>query len=173
MGSLCLCQGSQGHAFSGGKICGFLSRCKTERETVAHVEEALRAAGFEAGMKENGGFQTLYGKALFAVRRGKRPLSEGIRLISAHADSPRLDLKQRPLIEQVGVGQAKTHYYGGIHKYQWLARPLALHGVIVRENGKVIPVVLGEKQKEAVFTIADPSAPSGQRPFRKNRRGCL
>lgn len=133
----------------------FISRCKTERETVAHVEARLRAAGLKPGMEECGGFQTLYGKALFAVRRGKRPLSEGVRLISAHADSPRLDLKQRPLTEQVGVGQAKTHYYGGIHKYQWLARPLALHGVIVRDNGKSVPVVLGEKPGEAVFTIAD------------------
>ncbi len=133
----------------------FISRCKTERETISYVEERLRAAGFKPGMGEDGGFQTLYGKALFAVRRGKRPLSEGVRLISAHADSPRLDLKQRPLTEQVGVGQAKTHYYGGIHKYQWLARPLALHGVIVRDNGKSVPVVLGEKPGEAVFTIAD------------------
>ena len=133
----------------------FISRCKTERETVSHAEERLRTAGFRPGMEECGGYRTLYGKALFAVRRGRKPLSEGMRLISAHTDSPRLDLKQRPLTEQVGVGQAKTHYYGGIHKYQWLARPLALHGVIVRDNGKSVPVVLGEKPGEAVFTIAD------------------
>ena len=73
----------------------------------------------------------------------------------AHADTPRLDFKQRPLVEQPGVAQAKTHYYGGIRKYQWLARPLALHGVIVRENGETLSVTIGEKPGEPVFCIAD------------------
>jgi len=95
------------------------------------------------------------GKTLFIVRRGKAPLSKGLRFIGAHADTPRLDLKQRPMQEQAGVGQAKTHYYGGIRKYQWLARPLAIHGVIVRQDGKTIAVTLGEDPKEPVFTIAD------------------
>lgn len=133
----------------------FLSACKTERETVAYVERRLREAGFSEGMGEHGGYAALHGKALFAARKGRRPLAEGFHLISAHTDSPRLDLKQRPLIEQVGVGQAKTHYYGGIHKYQWLARPLALHGVVVRETGEALPVVLGEKAEDPVFTIED------------------
>ena len=84
----------------------FISRCKTERETVSHAEERLRTAGFRPGMEECGGYRTLYGKALFAVRRGRKPLSEGMRLISAHTDSPRLDLKQRPLTEQDKLGQA-------------------------------------------------------------------
>lgn len=87
--------------------------------------------------------------------RGKEPLGNGLALIAAHADTPRLDLKQRPLIEQPGVAQAKTHYYGGIRKYQWLARPLALHGVIVRENGESLAVSIGEKPGEPVFCIAD------------------
>ena len=133
----------------------FLSACKTERETVAYVERRLAEAGFGPGLNERGGYTGLHGKALFAVRRGRRPLAEGFHLISAHTDSPRLDLKQRPLIEQVGVGQAKTHYYGGIHKYQWLARPLALHGVVALPNGEVRTVVIGEDEADPVFTIED------------------
>ena len=100
-------------------------------------------------------FRNLRGKAIFAARKGKIPLQKGVHLIAAHADSPRLDFKQRPLVEQPGVAQAKTHYYGGIRKYQWLARPLALHGVVVLENGKSISVAIGEKAGEPVFTIAD------------------
>lgn len=133
----------------------FLTTCKTERETVNYVESRLRTAGFKPGVQKKGGFVNLHGKALFAVRKGRRPLFEGIHFISAHTDSPRLDFKQRPLTEQVGIGQAKTHYYGGIHKYQWLARPLAVHGVVVRENGQVVPIVMGEKDTDPVFTIAD------------------
>jgi aspartyl aminopeptidase len=95
------------------------------------------------------------GKSLFAARKGKQPMLKGLRLISAHTDSPRLDLKQHPLLEQAGVGQAKTHYYGGIRKYQWLARPLALHGVVVREDGKIINVVIGDQPGDPVFTITD------------------
>ena len=92
---------------------------------------------------------------VFVARKGKKPLASGVRLISAHTDAPRLDFKQRPLQEQVGIGQAKTHYYGGIRKYQWLARPLALHGVIIKEDGTSIKVVLGEDPGDPVFTIAD------------------
>lgn len=137
------------------RYVAFLSACKTERETVAYVEQRLNEAGFAPGPGERGGYTTLHGKALFAARKGRRPLAEGFHLISAHTDSPRLDLKQRPIIEQVGVGQAKTHYYGGIHKYQWLARPLALHGVVVRADGEALPVVIGEDAGDPVFTIED------------------
>ncbi len=133
----------------------FLSACKTERETVRAVQDRLESEGFCPGVGAKNGYMTLRGKALFAVRKGRRPLAEGIRLVSAHTDAPRLDLKQRPLIEQVGIGQAKTHYYGGIHKYQWLARPLAVHGVITRKDGVTLPVILGEKESDPVFTIAD------------------
>ncbi|MDE5878413.1 MAG: aminopeptidase, partial [Desulfovibrio sp.] len=83
------------------------------------------------------------------------PLEQGLALIAAHADSPRLDFKQHPLVEQAGVVQAKTHYYGGIRKYQWLARPLSLHGVIIREDGERVEVSIGEKPGEPVFCIAD------------------
>ncbi|KAF4530800.1 hypothetical protein B566_EDAN018830 [Ephemera danica] len=133
----------------------FLSQCKTERETIAYAKKRLQDAGFREGFNNPMAMVTLHGKTLFAVRRGSAPLEQGLRLLCAHADSPRLDLKQHPLQEQSHVGQAKTHYYGGIRKYQWLARPLALHGVVVREGGEVIPVVLGEDPAEPVFTIAD------------------
>ena len=133
----------------------FISRCKTERETIAYAQERLAGAGFGEDFGGDRFMRPLRGKALFAARRGKRPLDEGLALIAAHADSPRLDFKQHPLVEQPGVVQAKTHYYGGIRKYQWLARPLALHGVIIRENGERIDVSIGEKPGEPVFCIAD------------------
>ncbi len=133
----------------------FLSTAKTERETVSAAIARLTDAGFTEGFESGKAFVHLHGKALFAVRRGHRPLADGLRLISAHTDSPRLDLKQHPIVEQVGVGQAKTHYYGGLRKYQWFARPLALHGVVVRSGGEALPVCLGESDDEPVFAIAD------------------
>ncbi len=142
----------------------FLSRCKTERETIAYAQERLAQAGVAPGLSKKSCMVSLNGKALFFARKGKAPLAEGFRLICAHADTPRLDLKQHPVQEQCQVAQAKTHYYGGIRKYQWLARPLALHGVVVRENGQVIPVVIGEDASDPVFTIADllPHLAAGQ-----------
>ena len=122
----------------------FLTASKTEREAVDEVIARLLEAGYAEGFATGKAWQALHGKAIFVARKGRRPLADGIRLISAHTDSPRLDFKQRPLIEQVGVGQAKTHYYGGLRKYQWLARELAIHGVVVNADGTRIPVVLGE-----------------------------
>lgn len=133
----------------------FLSVCKTERETIDWLREKLLAAGYAENGKGDKMFRTLQNKTMFVARKGGASLEAGLRLIAAHVDSPRLDLKQRPLQEQVNVGQAKTHYYGGIRKYQWLARPLAIHGVIAREDGESVSVVLGEDPKEPVFAIAD------------------
>ena len=133
----------------------FISSCKTERETVEYVYNRLKEHGFSQDTGTDRIVRSLRGKAIFAARRGSVPLQEGLALLAAHADTPRLDFKQRPFVEQPSVVQAKTHYYGGIRKYQWLARPLALHGVIVRENGEVLPVTIGEKSSEPVFCIAD------------------
>ncbi len=133
----------------------FLSACKTERETVAYVKDRLRSAGYVENGKGDTIFRSLQGKSVFVARKGKSSLEKGLRLICAHADAPRLDFKQRPLQEQANVGQAKTHYYGGIRKYQWLARPLAVHGVVVKSDGSVISVTLGENADEPVFAIAD------------------
>lgn len=131
----------------------FISKCKTERETVAWAQKKLEDAGF--GPEGDKIFRPLRGKALFAARRGKKPVSEGINLVAAHVDSPRLDFKQHPLTEQAGIAQARTHYYGGIRKYQWLARPLAIHGVIVLENGGTVNINLGDEPQDPVFCVAD------------------
>lgn len=137
------------------KYMKFLNQGKTERECVKEITERLSQAGFSENWTNDNFFTTLHGKALFAVRKGRRPLSEGFRLISAHIDSPRLDFKQNPLMESLSVGQAKTHYYGGIRKYQWLARPLALHGVVVKTDGTIVNICIGEKESDPVFTITD------------------
>ncbi len=137
------------------RYVAFLSRCKTERETVDYALEVLTKQGYSQGVQETSALLPFRNKTLFVAKKGRLPLSEGIHLISAHTDTPRLDFKQRPFIEQPTVAQAKTHYYGGIRKYQWLARPLALHGVVVRSDGSIVNVVLGEETHEPVFTIAD------------------
>ena len=133
----------------------FISACKTERETVDYVAARLMEAGYGNDFTSGKVMLPLRGKCIFIARRGTAPLSEGLHLIAAHADTPRLDFKQRPLIEQPGVAQAKTHYYGGIRKYQWLARPLALHGVLIRSDGTTVRVRVGEDAGDPVFTIAD------------------
>lgn len=135
----------------------FISLCKTERECVAHIRERLGQAGFSEDLTAPGGrfFRALRGKTLFAARKGRRPLSDGLALIAAHVDSPRLDLKQRPLVENGEFVLAKTHYYGGVRKYQWLALPLALHGVIISEKHGLIEVRIGEEPDDPQFCIAD------------------
>lgn len=137
------------------RYMNFLNNSKTERETIIQVMARLRDSGFSEDFGQNKVFRQLRGKALFAAVRGSEPLENGISLIAAHADSPRLDFKQHPLLEQADIAQAKTHYYGGILKYQWLARPLALHGIVVLANGKSIDVRIGEKNDEPVFCISD------------------
>lgn len=141
-------------AFVDGYI-DFLSRCKTERETVAFCESTLRAHGFGDDPAGKAYVCTLRGKALFAFVRGTQPLGTGISLVAAHGDCPRLDFKQHPFVEQEGYAQAKTHYYGGLRKYQWLSRPLALHGIVAKDNGEVVPVRIGEEPGDPVFSIAD------------------
>ncbi len=133
----------------------FLSRCKTERETIKYVEEALIDAGFDDYLGSDTCFRSFRDKTIFIARKGKKSLSEGFRLVGAHADTPRLDLKQHPLYEDLGLGMAKTHYYGGIRKYQWLARPLSLHGVVVKTDGEKVNIVIGEDPNDPVFTILD------------------
>ncbi len=137
------------------KYIDFLSNNKTERECIEYSLNALTSVGFNTDLKSDKVVKTLHEKCLFAFRQGKRPISDGIRLISAHADSPRLDFKQHPLTENVGIGHAKTHYYGGIRKYQWLARPLAIHGTIIKADGEKINICIGESEDEPVFTISD------------------
>ncbi|WP_088227228.1 aminopeptidase [Desulfosporosinus sp. FKB] len=139
----------------------FLSEGKTERESWRIIERYAAAAGFNLlseartflrGEKVRLGIRD---KAGILAIAGKRPLNEGFRLIAAHIDAPRLDLKPRPLYEEEGLAFFKTHYYGGIKKYQWTALPLALHGVVILENGRKVDVVIGEDEEDPIFTIND------------------
>lgn len=133
----------------------FLTRCKTERETVAWIMDRAGQNGFSTRFDADRVMIPFRSKALLLARRGKASLSRGLRLITAHADTPHLDLKQHPLHEECRVALMKTHYYGGIKKYQWLVRPLALHGVVVRTDGQVVPVCLGEDAADPVLTVLD------------------
>lgn len=145
------------------KAC--LDSGKTEREC---VEISIRMAE-DAGYRNLKDIQAQGGKVkegdkIYAVnmdkmivlfRIGSKPISEGMNILGAHIDSPRIDVKQNPLYENEGFAYLDTHYYGGIKKYQWVAQPLALHGVIVKKDGKVEKVSIGEKENDPVFVITD------------------
>lgn len=139
----------------------FLDSAKTEREAVVLGIKMAEAAGYRPyrfGDKISVGDKLYYnnrGKNLFVFRVGTEPINEGIRITCAHIDSPRLDLKQNPLFESSDMAFLKTHYYGGIRKYQWLALPLALHGVVVREDGEVVNITVGENEDEPAMYITD------------------
>ena len=147
------------------KFCGeymqFMNTAKTEREAAKFFTETLEAKGFvpfTPGMKLNAGARVYLnnrGKAVILATIGTAPITEGVRLCAAHIDSPRLDLKQHPLYEQDEIGFFKTHYYGGIKKYQWTAIPLSLHGVIIKANGEKVEVRIGEEPGDPVFYITD------------------
>ncbi|WP_419784874.1 aminopeptidase [Pseudodesulfovibrio sp.] len=133
----------------------FLSGCKTERLVMDHVREKVAAAGFVDDFSKPQVMRFNRNKTCFLARKGKRPLSDGFRLVGAHADCPRLDLKQRPLYEDTDICLAKTHYYGGIRKYQWLTIPLALHGTVCLKSGEEVTVCIGESTNDPVLTITD------------------
>ena len=138
-----------------------MNAARTEREFTTKSVEELEAKGFTAfdPKKAYKAGDRIYlnnrGKSLVAAVLGAEPLEEGVRLAAAHIDSPRLDLKPNPLYEDNGLGFFKTHYYGGIKKYQWTAIPLALHGVFVKTDGTTVDVVIGEDDKDPIFTITD------------------
>lgn len=139
----------------------FLDQAKTEREAVRYTIEKLRAAGYTEfdPAKQYVAGDKLYlsnrGRALLYCTVGTRPLQEGVRILASHVDSPRIDLKPRPLYEEAQLAMFKTHYYGGVRKYQWVATPLALHGVIVKKDGTSLEICIGEKDDDAVFCIND------------------
>ncbi len=139
----------------------FLDAAKTEREAVVESVRLAEAAGYRAwsfGDAINVGDKLYYnnrGKNIFLFRIGTENINNGIRITAAHIDSPRLDLKPVPLYEENGMSFFKTHYYGGIRKYQWLAMPLALHGVVVKQDGTVVDVVIGEDETDPVMYITD------------------
>ena len=139
----------------------FLDAAKTEREAVVEGVKIAEAAGYRPytfGQEMKAGDKFYYnnrGKNIFLFRIGSEDINNGIRITAAHIDSPRLDLKQVPVYEESGMCFLKTHYYGGIRKYQWLAMPLALHGVVVKQDGTTVNVVIGEDDNDPVMYITD------------------
>lgn len=143
----------------------FLSDCKTERECTKEIIRRAEEAGYiDLDTCINEGKTIKSGDKLYAVNMnksvalfnmGKRAISEGMNIIGAHIDSPRLDVKQNPLYEEGGMAYLDTHYYGGIKKYQWAALPLAIHGVIVKKDGTCVEVCVGEEDDDSVFCITD------------------
>ena len=148
-----------------GKFCegykGFMDAAKTEREAVSWAVKAAEDAGFvpfDPKKAYKAGDKVYYnnrGKAMCLAVIGKKGAKEGVRIAAAHVDNPRIDLKPIPLYESNELAMMKTHYYGGIKKYQWTAIPLALHGKIIRKDGQEITVRVGEKEGEPQFTITD------------------
>ena len=139
----------------------YLDEGKTEREALKASIAIAEAKGFSEyhlGDKIKAGDKLYFnnrGKNLFVFSVGSEPINNGIRITAAHIDAPRIDLKQCPLYEEGGMGFFKTHYYGGIRKYQWVATPLALHGVVALADGSVIDVVVGEDDSDPLFYIND------------------
>ncbi len=139
----------------------FLDKCKTEREAAAYVTALAEKEGyvpFDAKASYKAGDKVYYlnrSKALILCTFGTESLEKGVKIVASHIDSPRLDLKPNPLYEDSELAMFKTHYYGGIKKYQWTAIPLALHGVIYRKDGSCVTVALGEEAGEPQFVVTD------------------
>lgn len=140
----------------------FLNRSKTEREFVTEAIKIAEAEGFTNINDSIGELNP--GDRIYAVNRGKniclfvigeKPLTAGMNILGAHIDSPRLDLKQHPFFEKDGFAMLDTHYYGGIKNYQWVARPMALHGVVCKTDGTTVPVCIGEDADDPVVGISD------------------
>ena len=159
----------------------FLDEGKTERECVRYAVKLLEKNGyrpFEAGASYQAGDKVYYvnrGKSLIATTFGRLPLEEGLRINGAHIDSPRLDLKPNPMYEKDEMAYFKTHYYGGIRKYQWGTIPLAMHGVVMKKNGEKVEICIGEKEGDPVFCITDLlphlAGKQNERPLREGLKG--
>lgn len=143
----------------------FLDKGKTERECIDQIVNRIEKEGYvelEALIKENKTlkagdkvYSVCMNKSIVMYQIGKRPMVEGLNILGAHIDSPRLDVKQNPLYEDGGIAYLDTHYYGGVKKYQWVTLPLALHGVIVKKDGTTIEVNIGEDEEDPVFFVSD------------------
>lgn len=159
----------------------FLDAGKTERECVKEAVKMLKKAGykpFDSRESYEPGDKVYYvnrGKSLIATTFGKKPLDQGLRINGAHIDSPRLDLKPNPLYEKEDIAFFKTHYYGGIRKYQWGTIPLAMHGVVVKKDGETVEISIGEDEKEPVFCVTDLlphlAAKQNERPLKDGLKG--
>ena len=143
------------------KYIDFLNIAKTERDFVKSARKLADANGYKDIIE----FSTLKpGDKIYFVNRnksmylaiiGEEPIENGLRIIGSHIDSPRLDLKPNPLYEDTGLAYLKTHYYGGIKKYQWTTIPLSMHGVVVKPNGEKVEIIIGEDDNDPIFTITD------------------
>ena len=143
----------------------YLDNGKTERECVTETIEIIEKAGYknlETIIAKNQKIKTgdkvyavCMGKAIAMFNIGKKPMEEGLNILGAHIDSPRIDIKQNPLYEDSDFAYLDTHYYGGIKKYQWVAIPLAIHGVVAKKDGTVVNIVIGEDEKDPVVSITD------------------
>ena len=143
----------------------YLDGGKTERECVKETVAQAREAGYidlaeavAAGKKLKAGdkvYVNCMGKAVMLFHLGKAPLEKGINIVGAHIDSPRIDIKQNPFYEDTSLAYADTHYYGGIKKFHWVARALALHGVVAKKDGTVVEIVIGEAEDDPVVGISD------------------
>ena len=145
----------------GAGYIDFISRCKTERESVDETIRLAEACGynrFEQGMKLRAGdkvYAVCMKKTIALFNIGTEPLERGLKILGAHNDTCRLDVKQNPLYEDGGLAYLDTHYYGGIKKYQWVALPLAMHGVVIKKDGSTVNVVIGEAADDPVFCVTD------------------
>ncbi len=143
----------------------FLDAGKTERECVSQTVKLAKKAGYrdlkdvmEAGESLTAGdkvYAVNMKKSIALFQIGRKPLEQGMAILGAHIDSPRLDIKQNPLYEDTELAYLDTHYYGGIKKYQWVTLPLAIHGVIVKKDGSIVDVCIGENEKDPVFCVTD------------------
>ena len=143
----------------------FLSNCKTERESVTEAVRLAKAAGYRdladiiaQGLSLKAGdkvYAVNMKKAIVLFHIGEAPIESGMNILGAHIDTCRLDVKQNPLYEDSGLAYFDTHYYGGIKKYQWVTIPLALHGVVVKKDGTVVEITIGEKVDDPVFCVTD------------------
>lgn len=150
----------------------FLSVGKTERECVKETIRQAEQNGYQPleevlkkGEKLQKGdkvYAAYMNKTIALFQIGEKPLEEGMNILGAHIDSPRMDVKQNPLYESDDMAYLDTHYYGGIKKYQWVTLPLAIHGVIVKKDGTSVDVSIGEKTEVPVFCVTDLLDPSGR-----------
>ena len=143
------------------RYAAFMDACKTEREATTWAVREAEKQGFKAivpGMKLQPGdkvYKDNRGKSIILAVIGSESLSSGANICAAHVDSPRMDLKPNPLYEDSEIAYFKTHYYGGIKKYQWTAIPLAIHGVVYRADGSIVTISIGEEDTDPIFYVSD------------------
>ncbi len=148
-----------------GEYMDFLNKGKTERECIDQIVNKLEAAGYQelealakAEKKLNTGdkvYSVWMNKSIVLFQIGKEKLENGLNILGAHIDSPRLDVKQNPLYEDGGFAYLDTHYYGGVKKYQWVTIPLSIHGVVVKKDGSTVELNVGENEDDPVFFVSD------------------